>query len=97
MSSEGWSNWCKVSDFLLWPFNTPTCPLVPGWRGHQGSGEEIVCVCHTLWCPCLSEFASQAGTPRLAAMPVASFLLMAEWPVGLGVIRVWAPISAWPL
>lgn len=23
MSHDGWNNWCKVSDFLPWPLDTP--------------------------------------------------------------------------
>lgn len=41
-------------------------------------------VFYTRGCPCLSEFASQGGSPRLVTMPVASFLLVAtgQWPLG---------------
>lgn len=40
--------------------------------------------CH----PSLREFASQGESPRLATMPMASFLLVAEGQWALGSIRL---------
>lgn len=45
-----------------------------------------MCVLHVLWHPCFNKLASQGGCPRLETVPVASFLLVAEWPVALGSI-----------
>ena len=55
-------------------------PSMPGC----GLGESITCVFHTLWHPSFRKPASQGGSPRLAVTPVTSFLLVAEWSVGLG-------------
>lgn len=93
MSYNGWSNWYKVCDFLLWLFNSPTMPFhaqeQPGCAAH--GRRPRVSLRHS-GAPASVNLPPGEGTLRLA-----SFLLLAERPAGFGVSQAWVPAPAWPL